>query len=397
MMAGRSLPPASGQTDFMALESQLSMPTRPAQPGADAEAGGLLTVDLEALVINWRELARRVAPSECAAVVKADGYGCGIERVTAALAKAGCATFFVAYPFEGRKARAVAPEAAIYVLNGLMPHTAPAYAEANLRPVLGSLPELSEWKAFVAANGWKGGAALHVDTGMNRLGVSFEEAQRLALRPAGVSLLMSHLACAETPDHPLNARQMAKFRAARAMFPNAKGSLANSSGIFLGREAHYEMVRPGAALYGVNPTPGQPNPMRPVVELRGRVAQVRKVAAGDSVGYGAAWTAKRPAKIAVVSIGYADGLMRNLSGRDEHEGAQAIVANWPCHLAGLISMDLLAVDVSDLPEGVPARGELVTLIGEGITVDAVAARAGTIGYEVLTSLGRRYLRLYKGG
>jgi alanine racemase len=287
--------------------------------------------------------------------------------------------------------------ATIYVLNGLLPNTAAAYPQANLCPVIGSQPELTEWRTFVAATGWRGGAALHVDTGMNRLGISFEEAQRLALRPAGITLLMSHLACAETPDHPLNAQQIAKFRAARAMFPNAKGSLANSSGIFLRPDTHYDLVRPGAALYGVNPTPARTNPMRPVIELRGRVVQVRKIAPGDTVGYGATWTAPRPSKIAIVSVGYADGFMRNASAPNGKPGAEAIVANWPCRIAGLISMDLLAVDVSDLPEATPSRGDFVTLIGEGITVDAFAVRAGTIGYEVLTSLGHRYHRVFKGG
>src|SRR5262249_51986112 len=250
---------------------------------------------------SWRELARRAAPAACAAVVKADGYGCGLEAVTRALADAGCTTLFVAHPAEGRRARAAAPNATIYVLNGLLPGTASAYMGCNLHPVIGSLAELAEWKAFVAATAWHGGAALHVDTGMNRLGVSFEEAMWIARRPPAergeVVLLMSHLACAETPEHPLNAKQMAAFRELRALFPGIPGSLANSSGIFLGPDAHHDLVRPGVALYGANPTPGHLNLMRTAVRLEGRVVQLREGEPADTVGYSAIWTARRPTRL----------------------------------------------------------------------------------------------------
>jgi alanine racemase len=369
-------------------------------PG-ESEANGILTIDLAALVANWRELARRAAPAQCAAVVKADGYGCGLEPITAALARAGCETFFVAHLAEGRRARAAAPPATIYVLNGLLPGTASAYAGCNLHPVIGSLAELAEWKAFVAATAWHGGAALHVDTGMNRLGLSFDEAVWLAGQPpderGDLGLLMSHLACAETPDHPLNAKQIAAFGELRAMYPGVPGSLANSSGIFLGPDALHNMVRPGVALYGANPTPLHINPMRPVVTLKGRIVQVRTIAEGETVGYGATWTARRLTRVAVISIGYADGILRAASARDDKPGAEAIVAGRPCPLAGLVSMDLLAIDVTDLPEHTPRRGDLVTLLGEEIGVDDLAFHAGTIGYEVLTSLGRRYRRIYQDG
>lgn len=368
------------------------------EPG---EAGGILTIDLVGLAANWRELARRAAPAQCAAVVKADAYGCGLEPVTAALAKAGCETFFVAHLDEGRRARAVAPRATIYVLNGLLPGLASAYAGCNLHPVIGSLAELAEWKAFVATTAWHGGAALHVDTGMNRLGLSFDEAAWLARQPQAergeLVLLMSHLACAETPDHPLNARQIAAFGELRAMYPGMPASLANSSGIFLGPDAHHDMVRPGVALYGGNPTPLHINPMRPVVRLQARVLQIRTVAAGETVGYTAAWTASRASRIAVLSLGYGDGILRAASARDHKPGGEAIVAGRPCPFAGVISMDLLAVDVTRLPEDVPRRGDLVTLLGEEISVDDLASHAGTISYEMLTSLGRRYARIYKDG
>ena len=365
----------------------------------DMEHGGILTIDLAAIVANWRELARRAAPAQCAAVVKADGYGCGIEPVTGALAKAGCRTFFVATLAEARHARAVAPQAAIYVL-AMLPGTLPSFAQGDFRPVIGSVGELAEWEAF-RAGGWRGTAALHVDTGMNRLGLSTEDVAQLDTRAlasrAGLDLLMSHFACSEEPGHPLNARQMADFRQVRDLFPGVPGSLANSSGIFLGPDAHHDLVRPGVALYGANPTPGHLNLMRAAVRLEGRVVQVRDVEAGETVGYGAIWAARRPTRLAIVAVGYADGFLRAASASDAKPGAEAIVAGRPCPLAGRVSMDLLAVDVTDLSEEKPQRGDTVALLDDTIGIDDLASHAGTISYEVLTRLGRRYHRVYKGG
>ena len=365
------------------------------------QAGGILTVDLAAIEANWLALSRRALPTECAAVIKADGYGCGIEPVAARLAQAGCKTFFVADLAEARRVRAATEEPAIYVLNGLLPDTATVYPELRARPVIGSMQELAEWDAFCSANGWHGGAALHVDTGMNRLGISADEAAALAPRIRsenhGITLLMSHLACAEVPEHPLNERQIKLFREVRLLYRGIPSSLANSSGIFLGNAAHCDMVRPGVALYGVNPTPGQKNPMRAAIQLQARIVQVRNVPKGETVGYDAAWTAKHASKIAVAAVGYADGYLRASSSSDAAPGGDAIVAGVRCPLAGRVSMDLLAIDVTALPEGAARRGELVTLIGDAITVDDVASAAGTIGYEVLTSLGRRYHRVYRGG
>ena len=365
-----------------------------------AQAGGILTVDLAAIEANWRALSHRVMPAECAAVIKADGYGCGIEQVAARLARAGCKTFFVADLAEAAKVRGAAPEPAVYVLNGLLPGTAAAYADIHVRPVIGSMVELAEWDVFCSTHAWRGGAALHVDTGMNRLGISVNEAAALASRLRsenhGITLLMSHLACAEEPDHPLNERQIAAFRDVRVLYRGIPSSLANSSGIFLGAAAHCDMVRPGVALYGVNPTPEQKNPMQPVIELQARIVQVRTVPRGETVGYDAAWTAKRATRVAVVAVGYADGYLRAASASDKAPGAAAIVAGERCPLAGRVSMDLLAIDITDLPDNAARRGDLATLIGGEMTVDAVAAAAGTIGYEVLTGLGRRYHRIYRG-
>ena len=367
----------------------------------EPEAGGILTIDLEAIVANWRELARRAEGADCAAVIKADAYGCGIEPVARALVAAGCETFFVAHLAEGRRARTASPGAAIYVLNGLLPNTAEVYAEPNLRPVLCSLDEWAEWEAFKAATQWLGGAALHVDTGMNRLGLRPPEAVALSKRAgtehSGITLLMSHFACSEDPAHPLNAKQIGRFREIRDLFPAIPASLSNSSGIFLGPDAHHEMVRPGVALYGANPTPGHVNLMRPVVRLEGRVVQLRTVPEGETVGYSATWTARRPTRLAVVSIGYADGFLRAGSASDLRPGAEAMAHGHRCALAGRVSMDLIAVDITDLPERAIKRGDLIALLDETIGVEELAAHANTIAYEVLTSLGRRYRRVYKGG
>jgi len=379
---------------------------------AALETGGILTIDLAAIVKNWKAVANRVVPADCAAVVKADAYGCGIDKVAAALAEAGCTTFFVAHLAEARQVRAAAPEAAIYVLNGFPPGTAATFAEINVRPVIGSLAEFVEWDAYRTATRWSGGAALHFDTGMNRLGFALEEAPlfttRVKMPDHGISLVMSHLASADTPSHPLNAKQIAAFRDLRFMFRGTPTSLANSSGIFLGPATHCDMVRPGAALFGVNPTPATLNLMEPVITLKARIVQVRDVPRGDTVGYGATWTASRASRVAIVSVGYGDGYPRAADGvRMAPKGSNrlaesaaksdafALIAGQRCPMVGRISMDLMAFDVSLLPREEVRRGTHAVLIGDDITVDDVASWSGTIGYEVLTRLGRRYRREWK--
>jgi alanine racemase len=365
-----------------------------------AGASGVLTVDLDALVANWRKLEKTAVPAECSAVIKANAYGCGLAPVARALAKAGCKTFFVATLDEAAVARTAVPSAALYVLNGFTQNTGDAYAKIDARPVIGELNELAEWDVFCRRTGWAGGVAIHVDTGLQRLGLTVAEAQGLIPRihagDHGISLVMSHLACAESLHHPMNARQLAAFREVASAFSGVPASLANSSGIFLGGSFQFDMVRPGAALYGVNPTPEADNPMQPVVDLKARIVQIRDVERGESVGYGGNWTARRPTKLAIVSAGYADGYFRAGSSNDGTRGAEVIVAGRRCSVAGRISMDLMAVDITELDKNAVRRGHMVTLIGEGITVDELAHHFGTIGYEVLTSLGSRYVRVYNG-
>ena len=366
----------------------------------ELETGGVLTIDLGAIQSNFRALRTRAAPAECAAVVKADAYGLGLGPVVRALSEAGCKTFFVAHLAEGRQVRAIAPDAIVYALSGLPPGAAAAFADAHVRPVLGSVHELAEWDVFCVANGWHDGAALHFDTGMNRLGISADEAAALAQRiktpDHGISLVMSHFACAETPTHALNNRQIQLFREIRGLFRGIPAALANSAGIFLGSSAHCDMVRPGYALYGGNPTPGHANPMTPVIGLRARIVQVRTVARGETVGYGATWTAHRPSRIAIVSAGYGDGYLHAASGPDASAGAEMMIAGARCRVVGRVSMDLLAADVTALPQNAARRGEWATLIGGDIDVDALAARCRTIGYEIMCNLGHRYARVYQG-
>src|SRR5450432_2846767 len=367
----------------------------------EATAPGVLTVDLDAIVANWRKLEKTAVPAECAGVIKADAYGCGVEPVARALAAAGCKTFFVATLDEARAARAALPQATIYVLDGFFQTCGDAFAKINCKPVIGDLNELAEWDVFCRRSGWAGGAAIHVDTGMNRLGLTLAEAQGIVPRinagDHGITLVMSHLACAESLNHPLNAKQLASFREIASLFSGVPSSLANSSGAFLGPSFQFDLVRPGAALYGINPTPEADNPMQSVVELKARIVQIRMIDKGDSVGYGGTWTARRPTRLAVVSVGYADGYFRAGSSNDGTRGAEVVVAGKRCPVVGRVSMDLIAVDITDLEKNAARRGHLVTLIGEGITVDELAHHFGTIGYEVLTSLRPRYARIYKGG
>lgn len=361
-------------------------------------AGGRITVDLGALVANWRMLAGRAEKAATAAVVKGDAYGIGLEAAARALAEAGCHTFFVALPEEGIRVRASVHDAAIYVLNGLMPDSAKAYADAKLRPVLCTWPEIEEW-ANLRRSGLKVGSAIHVDTGMNRLGLSLGEARRLSQQSGLVTtispdLIMSHLATADTPDHHLNRKQLAAFRAVRALLPNIPASLANSAGIMLGPDYHFDVVRPGIALYGAACVAGAASPTRPVVTLEAQILQIRDVKKGETVGYGASHKVKQDSRIAILAAGYADGYHRRAGSNDKKSGARAFLRGRDAPLIGRVSMDLIAIDVTGV-SGV-ARGDWVELFGSNVPIDEVAGHAGTIGYELLTGLGNRYSRRYVG-
>jgi len=360
-------------------------------------AGAILEIDLDAIAANWKKLAERLAPgARCAAVVKADAYGLGVDDVAPRLARAGCKTFFVATLNEGLALRGLLPRAQIAVLDGLIMGAPADFAKARLLPVLNDLAQLREWHAYAQRRGGAP-AMLHIDTGLTRLGLPQAEIEALAAEPAllkgfKVALILSHLACAGEPAHPMNLEQLNRFRAALRLLAPAPASLASSSGIFLGGDFHFDMVRAGAALYGINPLPGRPNPMAPVVRLKAKILQIRDVDRGETVGYGAAHKMDRPGRIAILALGYADGWLRSSS----HRGA-ARIAGKPAPVIGRVSMDLLTLDVTGIDPRTVQPGDYADLLDAHYGVDDVAFAAGTIGYEVLTALGKRCLRLYRGG
>jgi alanine racemase len=372
------------------------------QPAGSTAA--VLTIDLDAIVANWRLLAGRVKPAEAAAVVKADAYGLGLDAVASALHGGGCNRFFVATLDEGLALRRLLAEAEIAVLFGPDCSDAEQFRTNRLTPVLNHLGQVEVWSALSRAGSDSSeplAAIIQVDTGMSRLGFPPEEVARLSAEPerlAGIApcLLMSHLARAEEPGAAMNREQLARFQALRTKLAAVLGacpaSFANSSGIFLGADYHFDLARPGVALYGVNPTPEKSNPMAEVVRLQGKILQVRCVDSPQTVGYGATHAVMRPSRIATVPVGYADGYLRSASNQ-----ASGHIEGVRVAIVGRVSMDMITIDVSDVPPEAARPGATVDLIGGPYPVDALAADANTIGYEVLTSLGRRYRRRYLVG
>ena len=361
-------------------------------------AGAILTVDLGAIAANWRGLrdAGRAGgrPVDCAAVLKADAYGTGAVVVGPRLAAEGCRQFFVAHIDEAIALRGVVPEHPIYVLNGLLPGTEPDFVEFALTPVLNHLGQLNAWRAAAQRYNRPLDAVIHVDTGMHRLGLNPDEAHALAndrgrLRGLRLALLMSHLVASEEPNNAINGEQLSRFRNFVRAMPGAPTSLANSSGIFLGPDYHFDLLRPGAALYGINPLPGRDNPMLPVVTLQARILQTRRIDAFQTVGYGGAWRSARPSRVATIALGYADGYFRILINR-----THVHLAGHRVPVIGRISMDLVTIDVTEVPEALCETGAVVEILGPHMTADDLADHARTNAYEVMTALGRRYARVY---
>jgi alanine racemase len=364
-------------------------------------ATGVLRIDLGAIAGNWQAIAARVAPAECGAVVKADAYGLGINRVLPALAAAGCRSFFVATPREAAEVRALDASVRIFVLDGLFPGAADTILSAAAIPCLASLSEIEEWSAHARRIGARLATALHVDSGLNRLGLPATEVDLLMTRaellaPLDVVLVMSHLAAADDPADPANAAQHRAFEQLRARLPQAKASLAASDGLMLGPAFHFDLVRPGYALYGGQAFRGARAPVKPVASVHARVLQVRDVPRGGAVGYSGAWRARRPSRIATLAAGYADGYARTASATNDAPGGSVVLHGVRLPIVGRVSMDLVTVDVTDCPTEV-VRGDLAELLGESLPLETAGAEARTIGYEVLTRLGRRYERHYVGG
>jgi alanine racemase len=359
-------------------------------------ADAVLTVDLAAIRSNYRLLSARAGGVECAGVVKADGYGVGASAVARALAAEGCRTFFVAHLSEGIALRAaIGDDFRIFILNGLSPGAEGACHDAGLMPMLNSIEQLHRWRALAASRKTSLPAAVQVDSGMSRLGMAPSEVDAVAADASAfegidLQLVTSHLACADEPDHPANRMQLGRFNALRQKLPAVPASLANSSGIFLGSDYCFDMVRAGAALYGVNPTPHAANPMRPAVRLEARVIQTRALPAGEGIGYGHAARTSKPTRTATISLGYADGWPRRAT-------ASAFFRGTELPFIGRVSMDSIVLDISALADGALRPGDMVELIGAHRDIDAAAALAGTIGYEMLTSLGSRFHRVFAGG
>ncbi|MGE4167158.1 MAG: alanine racemase [Xanthobacteraceae bacterium] len=368
---------------------------RPSHAPRPLTADGVLTIDLGAVRANYRLMREQARTAEVAAVVKANAYGLGASHCASALLDEGCRTFFVAQLNEALELRRLLPaDAAIYVLNGLPPGNEAEAAAAGIRPVLNSLEQVVAWALLSTARNERLPAAIQVDTGMSRLGLSPREidhliAERELLDWIDPVLLISHLACADDSNHPANAEQLARFQRLAAFLPGHKRSISNSGGAFLGAPFHSDMVRAGIALYGANPSPGGPNPMRPVVRLDARVIQIRDIPAGTGVGYGLTHIAADGMRLATLGIGYADGWPRSLSGR-----GHAYVNGIQVPIVGRVSMDSIVIDISAIGEGVLRAGDFVELLGPHQTLDDVARDAGTIPYEILTSLGHRFHRNY---
>ncbi|UCI08424.1 alanine racemase [Mesorhizobium sp. B1-1-8] len=370
-----------------------SLPNDDVTAVSKAAAGAVLTIDLGAIRENYRRLKAKLGSVRCAGVLKADGYGLGAAQVASALMREGCDIFFVALLAEGialRKTVGAGPD--IYVLNGLPPGSEPEALAAGLCTVINSGVQLKAWRAAARGAGRRLPAAIQVDSGMSRLGMAPAEVEAVtkdfgALDGIDVKYVMSHLACADEPRHPANEQQRMEFERLRAMLPAAPASLANSSGIFLGPSYHYDLARPGAALYGINPTPGAANPMLSVLRLEAKVAQTRSVEKGAGVGYGHAYHAEGPLSLATISFGYADGWLRRSASAAWFEGVRL-------PFLGRVSMDSIVLDISALQPGKLREGDLVELLGPSQSVDDAAGHAGTIGYEILAGLGARFHRRY---
>jgi alanine racemase len=357
-----------------------------------------LTVRLGAVGANYREIRRLAGTAAVAGVVKADAYGLGMGPVARTLAKEGCDTFFVARLSEGMALRPLAPQARIFVLDGAAPDAVPALVSHRLTPVLNSLGEIAAWSAAAREMDTTLDAAIQVDTGMNRLGLPGYELATLSedakdlLRGLRIVLVMSHLACADDPASPMNALQKDRFKTALAMLPQAPASLASSGGALLGKDYAFDMVRPGIGLYGGNPQKTAPNPFAAVAQLTGRILQLRRVDSGDTVGYGATHRIARPSMLATVALGYADGVMRALGNK----GAAAL-GGVRVAIAGRVSMDLITLDVTDVPRRACEVGAEVEFFGDTIPLDEIAVTAGTANYEILTRIGARIPRHYVEG
>lgn len=365
--------------------------------GTSTLLGGGITVDLGAIVRNWKALDTVAANALTGAVLKADAYGTGAEAVGRALYHAGAKFFFVATPDEGVALRKAVPKSLIFVLDGLVPRTAKDYAVHGLMPVLASMSQLTEWLDFCLSQNKAIPAALHFDTGFNRVGFRQKEAElvKRELDQSGFEpqMIMSHFACADQPSHEMTRKQNGLFQGILAHFPNIPASLANSAGLMASKDYHYQMVRPGISMYGGRAINGRPNPMAPVISMHVPILQIKDARIGETVGYGAAYRLRRDTRLAIMALGYADGFFRSLSGIGGQVGGKVAINGTFAPVLGRVSMDMTAIDITDV-EGLVQPGDVVEVLGPNLGIDDVADAARTIGYEILTTLNGRFPRSY---
>ncbi|SKA28613.1 alanine racemase [Consotaella salsifontis] len=370
---------------------------------ADRSRMPFVAIDSDALKANWRLLASRAPGARTGAAVKANGYGLGAVPVAKALFEEGCRDFFVAWASEGAALRQeIGPDGRIFVLQGLDRPAARLCREVKLFPILANPDDVALW--VESETGAPSPAGLQLETGMNRLGVEEADARRIAGLTADgrlrLVLVMSHLASADVPGSRQSRDQLTRFAELSALFPGVERSLANSAGVFLGSDFHFNVTRPGIALYGGEAGMADQGAIRTVATLTAHVLQVRTAKTGEAAGYGAAAELSRNTRIATVGLGYADGFHRAASGagtaiRQLAEGPSVFVAGRRAPILGRISMDLTLIDVTGLPEGAVKPGDPVEFFGQNISIDAVARSAGTISYELLTGLGTRVTRVWR--
>ena len=372
---------------------------RPASSGIADLTGTQLVVDLESLANNWKFLQSQFCGEICGATTKANAYGIGIEPVITKLYAAGCRYFFVALPEEGEIVRKLAADAKVIILNGLLPNQAKYYQAFDLIPVLNCEEEFFEWMKTIQDSSSQQPIFIHYDTGINRLGMQLNSLRKIAdsfptEKIKNSLVIMTHLACADEPEHPKNNEQLSRFQEFKTIFPKASASMCNSAGIFLGPEFHFNIARPGIAIYGAKAVAAKSGLTKPIATLYARILQIRSVPVGESIGYGATFSLNRQSRIATIACGYADGFIRMINSQPKKHQPSVYLNGYRAPIIGRISMDQLQADVTGIPESSIQRNSVVELFGEHISVDEVADWAGTIAYEVLTGLGPRVARKF---
>ena len=360
-------------------------------------SNSFLEINIDSIIHNYQLINNKVGNTECAAVLKADAYGMGASVIAKALDKAGCSTFFVATIDEGIELRACfsKDENQIAVLSGLLEGSEDIFYSNKLTPVLNDTEQIKKWAIYNKQKNISAPSILHIDTGMNRLGLTINELYDIIKNPTElkelhVEWIMSHLACGDQPRDIMNEKQLSVFLNAKKEFPNVKASLANSAGVFLGQSYHLDMVRPGIALYGSGSGSIPSKPLKQVIKLYSRILQIRTLSTGASVGYGASYRVSEATRVATVGLGYADGYLRSLSNC-----SWVFFNGLRLPVIGRISMDYITIDITQIASEKIQTGDFIEIIGDKFTLDDLATVANTVPHELLTRLGTRHHRIYR--